>query len=41
MSQLQSALGTVTAGISNISNTPPTGRVNPMLRMTQLYILQK
>lgn len=40
-SQLQNALGTVTAGISNISNTSPTGRVNPMLRMTQLYIRQK
>jgi hypothetical protein len=38
-SQLQNALGTVTAGISNVSNTPPTGRVNPMLRMSQLYIL--
>ena len=38
-SQLQNALGTVTAGISNVSNTPPTGRVNPMLRMTQLYVL--
>ncbi len=38
--QLHDALGTVTAGITNSSNTPPTGRSNPMLSMKQLYITQ-
>lgn len=38
-SQLHNALGSVTTGISNISNTPPTGRVNPMLRMSGMYIM--
>jgi hypothetical protein len=36
--QLFGGLGSVTAGMTNISNTPPTGRANPMLRMKQLYI---
>ncbi len=35
--QLHGALGSVTAGITNGSNTPPTGRANPMLQMKQLY----
>lgn len=39
-SRLYNALGTVTAGITNVTNTPPAGRANPMLRMTQLYIMQ-
>ena len=39
-SELHGGLGTVTAGISNVTNTPPTGRVNPMLRMSHLYILE-
>jgi hypothetical protein len=30
----------VTAGITNSSNTPPTGRVNPMLEMKQMYTTQ-
>ena len=37
--QLHGALGTVTAGITNTSNTPPTGRANPMLQVQQLYII--
>ena len=40
IAQLYGALGSVTAGISNVSNTPPSGRVNPMLQMRQLYIMQ-
>lgn len=39
MSKLHYAVGSVTAGISNVSNTAPTGRVNPMLRMIQLYVM--
>ena len=38
--ELHGALGSVTAGIGNISNTPPAGRVNPMMQMKQLYITQ-
>jgi hypothetical protein len=37
--QLYGALGSVTVGIVNASNTPPAGRANPMLRMSQLYIV--
>jgi hypothetical protein len=37
--QLHQAMGSVTAGMTNASNMPPTGRVNPMLRMSQLYIM--
>ncbi|MGO4881030.1 MAG: hypothetical protein ACLP59_09440 [Bryobacteraceae bacterium] len=36
--RLYGGLGSVTAGMTNISNTPPTGRVNPMLALAQLYI---
>lgn len=38
--QLHDTLGAVTVGITNGSNTPPAGRVNPMLQMNQLYITQ-
>jgi len=38
-SQLHNTMGSVTVAITNVSNTPPTGRTNPMLRLSQLYIL--
>ena len=38
IAQLYGALGSVTVGITNISNTPPAGRANPMLKMSQLYM---
>lgn len=37
---MHTALGSVTAGITNITNTPPSGRANPMLRMSRFYIMQ-
>ena len=39
-SELDGIFGSVTAGISNASNTPPTGRANPMLQMKQMYITE-
>ena len=38
IARLYGGLGSVTAGITNVSNTPPTGRTNPMLTLDQLYI---
>jgi hypothetical protein len=38
--QLDGIFGSVTAGITNTSNLPPTGRVNPMLQMQRMFITE-